>query len=123
MPVQLLPVLTNSFHERKIGAVTQASELLQGVLSMGRQTAELVEHEVDYIVGITLDTNASQVPQPPPRTVIEREQSILGERGKKLDHEEGIAGSPLEYQLRERLTALVVAAERIRDQVFHVLAG
>ena len=49
--------------------------------------------------------------------MIEREQVLLGERGKKLNGEERIARRLLVHQLRQRRGALRLAAKRIRNQL------
>ena len=55
--------------------------------------------------------------------MIEREQALLGERVKKLNDEERIAGGLLVHKLRQRCGALRLAAKRIRNQLPEVLMG
>ena len=55
--------------------------------------------------------------------MIEGEQSFLGERRQELNGEERIAGGLLVHQLRERRSALRLAAKSIRNQLPKVLTG
>ena len=48
--------------------------------------------------------------------MIEDEQSLLSERGKKLKHEERIAGGLRVHQLRQRRGVLKLAAKRVGNQ-------
>ena len=61
--------------------------------------------------------------RPARRVTIEAEQALFGERVKKLDHEERIAGGVLMHQLRQRRDALRLAAKRIGDQLPEVVVG
>ena len=47
-----------------------------------RQAGQLSDHQVHYIVRVTLSANAIQVPGPSPFDVIEREQALFNERMK-----------------------------------------
>src|ERR1700732_2759727 len=64
--------------------------------------------------------NAIEIPGPARRVMVEAQQSLFGERLKKLDHEERIARGLLMHQLRQRRGALRLAAKRIRDQISKV---
>ena len=55
--------------------------------------------------------------------MIEREPPFFGERVKKLNQEERIAGRLLVHQLRERGGALRLAAKRIRNELSYVFTG
>ena len=55
--------------------------------------------------------------------VIEGEQSLFGERGKKLNHEERIAGGLLMHQLRQRRRRVRFAAKRIGNQPSQVVTS
>ena len=91
-------------------------------VSAGRRV-ELSDHEVHHVVGVALGVNAIEVPRPAGRAMIEGEQSLFGERVKKLNDEERIAGRLLVHQLRQRCGAPRLAAKRIRDQLPEVLTG
>ena len=119
----LLRILEDHGQEGKLRAVAQTGELLQGLLGLDRQAAQLADHEVDDVVRVPLGVNATQVPGPARRAMIEREQSFLGQRRKKLNRKERIAGRLLVHQLRQRGRALLFAVERIRNQPPHVFAG
>ena len=119
----LLRVLVDHRQESDVGGVAQTGELPQGVLGVGRQAAQLADHEVDHVVGVSLGVNARQVPGPARRPVIEADQSFLDQRRQKLDREEWIAGRLLVHQLRQRGRALMVAVERIRNQPAQIFAA
>src|ERR1700683_1363111 len=91
----LLGGLQDGRKRRGRANVSETSELLQRVLRFGRQAGHLAQHEVYDIVGITFVVNATEIPGPARRVLIEAEQSLFRERVKKLNHEEGIAGGPL----------------------------
>ena len=55
--------------------------------------------------------------------MIEREPTFFGERVKKLNQEERIAGRLLMHQLRERGGTLRLAAKRIRNELCYVFNG
>ena len=55
--------------------------------------------------------------------MIEAEQALFGERVKKLNHEERIAGGLLMHQLRQRRDVGRIAAKRIGDQLSEVVTG
>jgi hypothetical protein len=65
--------------------------------------------------------NALEIPGPARRVMIEAEQAPLGERVKKLNHEEWIARGLLMHQLGQRRGAFPLAVKGIRDQVPYVL--
>src|SRR2546430_14591818 len=113
----LLRILVDHRQQGKLRAVTQTGELPQGLLGVDRQAPQLANHEVDQVVRVPLGVNASQVPGPARRAVIEREQSFVDQRRKKLNREEWIAGRLLVHQVRQRRRALPVAVERIRNQL------
>ena len=79
-------------------AVAQAGELPQRRLDRSGQAGQLAKHQVHDIVGEALGLDALEVPGPAHLTMIEGEQALLGERGKKLDGEERIAGRLLVHQ-------------------------
>ena len=55
--------------------------------------------------------------------MIEREPTFLGERVKKLNQEERIAGRLLLHKLRKRGGALRLAAKRICNELCDVFSG
>src|SRR5271170_8236143 len=91
----LLGGLQNGRKHRGRTNVAQTGELLQRVLRFGRQTGHLAQYEVYDIVSKTLVVNATEIPGPARRVLIEAERSLFRERVKKLNHEEGIAGGLL----------------------------
>ena len=104
----------NDRKHRDLGDVAEAGELLQRLLRFDRQAGQLADHEVHDIVGVTLGVNALEIPAPARRVMIEGEQALFGERVKKLNHEERIAGGLLMHQLRQRRGALRVRSEAHR---------
>src|SRR5258707_15824739 len=102
------------------GVASKAGKLLQGLLGFDRQTAQLPNHEINNVIGVTLGVNAIQVPRPSPFAMIEDEQRLLGERRNKLNGKKWIAGGLLVNQLRQRGGALRFAVKRIPNQLFQV---
>ena len=49
--------------EGNLRAVAETGELLQGLLGLDRQAAQLADHEVDHVVGVPLGVNASRAPR------------------------------------------------------------
>ena len=119
----LLRCPENDRQRRDLGDVAEAGELLQRLLRFGGQAAQLPDHQVHHIVGVALGVNAIEVPGPAPVVMIEGEQALFGERGKKLNGEERIASRLLVHQLRQRRGALRLAAKRIRNQLPEVFTG
>ena len=69
--------------------------MLQCLLRFDGQTSELANHEVHDIIRVALFANAIEIPGPTRRVMIKAEQSLVRERVKKLNHEEGIPGGLL----------------------------
>ena len=113
----------NDRKHRDRGDVAEAGEKLQRLLRFDRQAGQLAHHKVHDIVGVPHGVNAREIPGPARRVTIEAEQALFGERVKKLDHEERIAGGVLMHQLRQRRDALRLAAKRIGDQLPEVVVG
>ena len=61
-------------------AVAQAGQLPQRHLGRLGQAAQLADHKVHDVVGITLGVNAIEVPAPVRIVMIEGEQTFVGER-------------------------------------------
>src|SRR5271156_4032973 len=85
----------NDREHRGLSDVSQTGEMLHSLLCYDRRTVQLLDHEVDDIVGITFVVNAIEVPGPVRRAMIEAEQTLFSERIKKLNHEEWVAGGLL----------------------------
>ena len=100
----------------------QASCCSASCVSSGRRR-ELADHEVHDVVGVALGVNAIEIPGPALSLMIEGEQPLFGERVKKLNHEERIAGGLLVHQLRERRGALRLAAEARRQSAARRVHG
>ena len=47
-----------------VGAVSEAGELLQRLLRLGRQAGELPDHQVHDVVGVSLGVDAVEIPGP-----------------------------------------------------------
>src|SRR5258706_11693507 len=82
----------NDRKHRGLGVVAEAGQLLERFLGFEPQAVQLSNHELHYIVGVSLRVNALEVPGPSCLFVIEHEQTFFGERVKKLNQEERIAG-------------------------------
>src|SRR5689334_9306940 len=67
--------------------------------------------------------NVGQIPGPTRRAVIEREQILLNQRGKKLNDEKWIAGSFPMHQCRQWSRAVAVTADRVRNQMDNMFAS
>src|SRR4029077_19892923 len=119
----LFAALVDRCEYGSVGAVAETGQMAQRTLSVGRQAMQLADHQVDDIVRVPLRMNASQVPGPVGLALLEREQSFLDQRGKKLNDEEWIAAGLLMHQFRQRGRALVVTVERIRNQLPHVFVA
>ena len=95
-------VLRTTEHDRErrnVSDVAKTGELLQRSLGFIRQPGELADHEVHDIVGVALGMNAPQIPGPALCAMIEGEKSFVGERIKKLQHKERVAGGLRVHQL------------------------
>jgi hypothetical protein len=68
----------NDSEHRGLGDVAQTGEMLQSLLCYDRKTVQVLDHEVDNVVGITFVVNAIEVPEPTRRAVIEAEQALFG---------------------------------------------
>jgi hypothetical protein len=104
----------NDRKHRDLGDVAETGKKLQRLLRFGREASELADHEVRDIIGVTLGTNPLQVPPPMRGAMIEGQQVLLGERVKKLNDEERVAGRLLVHKLRQQCGARRFAAKRIR---------
>ncbi len=67
--------------------------------------------------------DATGIPAPLPRVMIESEQVFVDKRVQKLNHEEGIAGGFVMHELSQRRDALRFAVKRRCDQVRDVHPG
>jgi hypothetical protein len=83
----------------------------------------LANQKVHHVIGVTLGVNAIEIPRPARRIMIEVEQALFGERVKKLNDEERVAGGLLLHQLRQRRDVGRIAAKRIRDQLPEVVTS
>src|ERR1700747_2204906 len=73
-----------------LGTVSKTGQLLQCLLRFRRQAAQLPNHEVRHVIGVTFGVYAIQVPSPAPSAMIEGEQSLIGKRINKLNDEKWI---------------------------------
>ena len=105
------------------GDVPEAGELLHRLLRVERKAVQPSHHQIHDVVPVPLRMDAIEVPGPSSLLMIEREPTFFGERVKKLNQEERIAGRLLMHQLRERGGALRLAAKRIRNELSYVFSG
>jgi hypothetical protein len=91
----------------RFGRIAEAGHLLQRLLRFDRQAAQLAGHEVDDIVGVALGVDAPRSQRQ--RAVPNRGEQALGERVKKLNQEERVAGGLL-------LTSCASGADRSASQ-------
>ena len=82
----------NGGKHRDRGDVAEAGELPQRLLRFDRQLGHLANQKVHHVIGVTLGANAIEIPRPARRIMFEVEQGFFGERVKKLNDEERIAG-------------------------------
>lgn len=116
-------VLRDPQRDRQRGCVgdgAETGELLQSLPRTFRTANQLLNHEVNHIVGVPLRMKALEVPGPSPPPVIKGQEPLVGKRVKKLDNEERI---PLGFRLHQackRIGLFRVAPERVRDKVSEV---
>src|ERR1700730_12631814 len=63
------------------GGVAEAGHLMQCLLRFDGEAGQFSDHQVDHIVGVTLGVNATEIPGPSPRDMIEGEYALISERG------------------------------------------
>ena len=95
--------------------------MLQCRLRLGWQTAQLSDHEVHHIIGVSFGVNAIEIPGPARGIMIKGEQSFLGERRNELNGEERIATRFLFHKLREWMCTFGLAAKRVHNQLLKML--
>jgi hypothetical protein len=105
------------------GGISQARQLLDSLLRFDGQAAQLPDHEVHQIVGVTLGLNPTEVPGPARRVVIEGEHALVRERRNEPMGEERIATCFLMHQPRERRGAISLAAKSFRNQLLEMYRG
>jgi hypothetical protein len=84
-----------SAHRRQRGgvrSVAEAGKSFKRFKRLLRQAVQFADHQVDHVVGVTLGSNAPQVPRP---------ASCSLQRVQELDHEERIAPALLVHELRQ----------------------
>src|SRR5215510_6468982 len=99
------------------------SRMMQSLLGVKRQAVQLAHHEIHYVFRVPPGMDATEVPGPSRLLVIEREQTVFGERVKKLNQEKRIAGGLLVHQLRQCGGARRFTAQRIGNELSHVFTG
>src|ERR1700733_6725306 len=85
--------LIDQLQQRHIRLVAYTGKLLQSFLSFDGQSIQLLDQEVDHIVGVAFGVNAIEVPTPSRIESVERKQSLFSEGGDELNGEERIASS------------------------------
>ena len=103
---RFLCLLVHDAQHADLGHVTQAGEVLQGILRGDRQPLQFLDHEVHHVVGVVLGADTINVPCPDGRDGVEREQTLVGQRDQELNREERIAAGLLVYELRQGSRAL-----------------
>src|SRR5262249_28974795 len=98
-----------------LGNVSQAGKLLQCLLGFDRQAAQLSDHEIRHIIGVTLGVNATEVPGPSRPAMIEVEEPLLYKGRNELNGKKWIAARLFVHQLRQRSDAFRVAVKTIRN--------
>ncbi len=88
--------------EGDVGDVPQTGEQLQRLLGCCREPPELLDHQVDHVVGEALGADPGDIPPKDPGASVEVDQALFVESGEELDREEGVTGRLLLDQLRER---------------------
>ena len=91
--------------------------MLQCGLRFCSQLTELVDHQVDHVVRVSLGADARKIPGPRVRGCIERDQAFVRERGQEPDREERIAAGLLMDELREEDGSRWCATQCIRDEL------
>ena len=83
--------LIDELQQRDIRFVAYTGKLLQSFLGFDGQSMQLLDQEVDHIVGVVFGVNAIEVPTPSRIELVEREQSLFSKGGDELNGEEWIA--------------------------------
>ncbi len=113
--------VSNHAQGRDLSGVSETSKQFQSVHRPIRQALKLPDHEIHHIVGEALGLNARQVPVPCLPAAVERDEPFLGQYRDELDDEEGITSGFVLHQLREGLSVLALAAQRIGDQALDIV--
>ena len=92
----------------------------QRLLGLAWQGAELAQHEIDDVVGVTLRADARNVPRPATGVVVEDDQLLPIQRRQEVDSEEGVAAGFLPRQARQRRGLGQGAMNRIGDELLKV---
>ena len=106
-----------------MAACSETGKLLQCGLRFRRQLTELVDHQVNHVLRVSLGADASEIPGPRARGCIERDQAFVGERGQEPDREERIPAGLLMDELREGDGLRWCATQRIRDERLQMFAA
>jgi len=110
---RLLRGLVHERQRRERSAVSQARQLLEGLLGVDGQAVQLPDHEVHHVLGVPRGVHALEVPRPAPLAMLEGEHPLVRERGQELHGEKRIAGRLVVHQLRQRGDARRCAAQRM----------
>src|SRR6516165_8409822 len=113
----------NDRKRRDLGEVSEAGQLLQCCLRLGRYAIKLADHQVYDIVGVSLGVNAVEIAVPARSIMVKDEHSFVGERRNELNGEERIATRLLVNQLRERRDGFRRTANSVRNQLPDMCSG
>src|SRR5262249_42936052 len=119
----LLGLSQNERKHRDVGDAAEASKLPQRVLRFEGKPRQLSDHQVHYIVGVSLGVNAVEIAVPARSIMVKDEHSFVGERRNELNGEERIATRLLVHQLRERRDGFRRAANSVGNQLPNMLSG
>src|SRR6516164_3401553 len=110
----------NDRKRRDLSEVSEAGQLLQCCLRLGRYANKLFNHQIYDIVGVSLGVNAVEIAVPARSIMVKGEHSFVGERKNELNGEERIATRHLVYRSASGLDRIELAHERMRGSNFVV---
>src|SRR5262249_38349028 len=113
----------NDRKRRDLREVSEAGQLLQCCLRLGRYANKLPDHQVYDIVGVSLGMNAVEIAVPARSIMVKDEHSFVGERRNELNDEKRIATRLLVHQLWERRSDFRRTANSVRNQLPEMLSA
>ena len=121
---RFLKVLLNAFRRcvmnegqgSNLCLAPEAGEALQGVLRRRWKPAQLGDQQIGHVIREALAANALKVPLPARGARVEHGQTLFGERGQELDHEERIAARLFIHELGQRPGLPRIAVKGIGGQ-------